>query len=344
MSPFGLQVVMSNGSQWKSVGKQLTVRPSDSVTPTLLSTSTATGPPRMAGSPGGLSLITMAGNGTAYLYDGMWDAYTVSNRPYTTQTTVQGYYGPLAAGPQGSYFLMNGFILNSSLAGIGGSESPSSTLAGALSSQRNIAAVAAIDESTFVRLTTPVKQNLTSTPSSDPRPTLELADLRNNAVRVVGAVAEDPVASLFGNTRVNVPPRQLAVDSQGTAYAITLSGLSVIPLTPTGSTSPQITGGSSAILNATDGTSNLRPGSFIMVNGQNLAAPAVATQLPAPTVLGGSCVTFSDMSAPLLQTSAAQIVAQVPNYIPAGRYVVQVRSLATGQQSDPVLIIVQNPQ
>ncbi|MCL5743666.1 MAG: hypothetical protein M1541_07035 [Acidobacteria bacterium] len=339
MSAFGLQAVMSDGSQWEAVNNQLTVRPADSVTPVKFSTTTQTGPPRMIATPGGLSIMTMAANGTTYLYDGLSDAYTVSNRPYTTQTTVQGYYGPLAAGPQGTYFLMNGFILNSALSAMGGSDSPSSTQAGPLASRRNIAAVAAIDGNTFLRLTTPVKQNLTSTPASDPRPTLEMVDLRDNSINIVGAVAENPVSSLFGTARINVPPRQIAVDSKGTAYAITLSGLSVIPLTASGASRPQIAGGAAGVINANDGA-DILPGSFLWVSGQNLATTASATQVPAPTVLGGSCVMLGNVAAPLIQTSPGQIVAQLPDNFAPGPYVLQVRSLATGQQSDPVLITV----
>jgi len=60
------------------------------------------------------------GTGTAYLYDAMADTFTVSNRVYT-QTTIAGYFGPLAAAPDGSYYLTNGLVLNSSLSVLGGS-------------------------------------------------------------------------------------------------------------------------------------------------------------------------------------------------------------------------------
>ncbi|MFB3825990.1 MAG: hypothetical protein ACE15B_04440 [Bryobacteraceae bacterium] len=332
MGLYGLQVVMSTGSQWRMVDGRLTTRAADSVTPVQL-----TSPVRLAAAPGGTAIITAAGNGTAYLYNGLADVYTVSNRPYT-QNTIQGYYGPLAAGPGGAYFLMNGFVLNSALAAVGGSESPTSTQSGPLASRRNVAAVAAIDESTFARLTTPVKQSLTSTPTSDARPTLELIDLRTNSVTVAGAVAENPVQSLFGNSRLNVPPRQLAVDSQGVAYAITVSGLTVIPLTASGASRPGLT--AAGVTNAIDGTANIRPGSFIAISGQNLASTAKASDLTPPTVLGGSCVTFSGTAAPLLETAPGRILAQVPETLAPGSYVLQVRSLATGQRSDAIVTSV----
>ena len=114
-------------------------------------------------------------------------------------------------------------------------------------------------------------------------------------------------------------------------------------MTPSGVSRPLLATGNGAIVNATDGTRTMKPGSFILVNGSNLALPGMADQLPAPVILGGSCVTFSDTAVPLLQTASGQISAQVPPDLPAGTYVVQVRSLATGQQSDPAVFTVQKP-
>jgi uncharacterized protein (TIGR03437 family) len=79
------------------------------------------------------------------------------------------------------------------------------------------------------------------------------------------------------------------------------------------------------------------------VNGSNLASTATASTLPTPTVLGGSCVTFNDVALPLLQTSGGQIVAQISTAVTQGINIVQVRSLGTGQKSDPVQVTVQPP-
>jgi hypothetical protein len=146
--------------------------------------------------------------------------------------------------------------------------------------------------------------------------------------------------TVFGTTRANVPPRLLAADASGNAYALTLSGLSVIPLTPQGSPPPQIASGANAIVNSSDGTTKFAPGSFIAVNGSNLASSGKATQLPAPIVLGGSCVTIGNLAIPLLQTSSGQIAAQLPGNLRPGMYATQVRSLANGQQSQSVVITV----
>jgi uncharacterized protein (TIGR03437 family) len=134
----------------------------------------------------------------------------------------------------------------------------------------------------------------------------------------------------------------MVVDSAGaTVYAITLSGISVISLTPSGpDTRPSITPGAGGIVNASDGTPNIKPGSFITISGRNLATAATADTIPPPTLLGGSCVTFGDVAVPLLIASTGQIQAQVPTTLQAGTQVVEVRSLATAQDSDPVIVTV----
>src|SRR5262249_44121017 len=321
-SIYGLQIVMSDGSQWKAVGTRVTTRPEDPVTPVKFTVSNSSGPVRMIAAPDGKSIVTREGSGKVYLYDGLADSYSLSNQPYP-EGTIAGYFGPLAAGPGAGYVLENSWILNSSLVAIGGSASPTSASAGAAASNRNIAAAAPVDANSFVWLTTPVLQNITSTPTSDSRPDLELVQLSTGSVTVVGAVAENPIDSLFGNSRINASPRQMAVDSNGNVYVLTLSGLSVIPLGSPGR--PQLASGANGVVNASDGTRNYRPGSFLLINGANLATPATATDLPVPRLLGGSCVTLSDVAIPILEASGSQISVQVPADLAPGFYVMRVR-------------------
>jgi len=355
---FGLQFVMSDGSQWKVVsGNQATVRAADSVTPV-----------RFAGAPNygmlstndGKYILTLNGSGIAYLYDAVSDAY-VSQRQLLTGT-IQGYYGVLGAGPAGAYFLMDGLILNSALTVVGGSAQPGAqsitvtpggpgfpgggggggiTVTIVNIGQRNVASLAALSDSTFLRLTTPVRQTITTATRDDSRTTLEMINLNTGEDQLIGVAPENPVTSVFGTTRSNVQPRMMAVDSAGTtAYAITLSRLSVISLSPTGSNTRPTIAGAGGVMNSADRTADIRPGSFITISGSNLAGAAVADSLPPPTVLGGSCVTFGDVAVPLLVTSTGEIQAQVPDTLRPGTQVVAVRSLATAQQSDPVTITV----
>ena len=185
-----------------------------------------------------------------------------------------------------------------------------------------------------------MRQNITTVTKDDSRTTLEVVNLKTGSDTLAGVVPENPVVNVFGTTRFNTNPRMMAVNSAGTtAYLITLSGLSVVSLTPTGTdTRPAIS--ANGIVNAADGTPNFQPGSFITINGKNLADAATASTIPPPTVLGGSCVTFGDIAVPLLISSSGQIQAQVPDTLPAGTHVVEVRSLSTAQDSDPVVVTV----
>jgi hypothetical protein len=257
----------------------------------------------------------------------------------STTTAIQGYYGPMAAGPNGSYYLVDGVIMNSSLIQEGGSFVPST--AGAITPTRNVAAVAPVDSASFVQLTTPIRATITSTTTDDPRTELELVNIVNGTDNLIGVVPEQPLVTILGTTRYNTTPRNMVVDAAGTtAYALTISGLSVISLAATSSATQPTINAANGIVNSTDGSTNIQPGGFVTINGQNLASPAKALTVPPPTVLGGSCVTFGDISAPLLQTASGQILAQVPPTVLPGAQIVEVRSLATAQESAPVEITV----
>ena len=346
----GLQFMMSNGSFWRVVGNEATVRLANTITPVTIGA-----PQYMIATPGGENILTLAGNGMAYLYDALADTYTASRQLY--DQTPQSYFGPLAAADRGSFYVVGGMILNSTLALIGGSERPGATQflppqqqgqppiqVIVSAGQRNVAMSYPLDQSRFVRLTTPVRQNTTAQTRDDVRPTFEMVDTRTGAESVVGIAPENPVQSVFGAARVNVPSKQMAIDSNGTAYAITLSGLSVVQLSTSGTPSrPSITTGARGIVNSNDGTPNFRPGSFITISGTDLAGAGAADTLPLPTLLGGTCVTFNDIALPLMQTSSGQISAVIPPEVRAGQNVVQVRSLANALSSEPIVVTVQRP-
>jgi hypothetical protein len=339
---------MSNGGFWRLVGNTATPRIANPVTPI-----TIPGPQQMIATPGGEYVLTLSGNGNAYLYDALADTYTAARLLYN-QTPVS-FFGPLGAAPQGAYFLAGGMILSPSLAVVGGAERPGVTQFQpppapgqppvqiiVSSGQRNVASVYPLNENVFIRMTTPVRQNINAATRDDARPTMEIVDLRTGAESVAAIAPENPIFSVFGSQRINIPPRQMVVDSKGNTYSITLSGLTIVPVTLTGvPPRPLITGGSRGIVNSNDGTPNFKPGSFITINGTNLASAATADQIPLPTVLGGSCVIFNEVPLPLMQTSTGQISAQVPGDMRPGVSVVQVRSLMNAASSDPIVVTVQ---
>jgi hypothetical protein len=332
----GLQFVMSNGGMWQVIGGTALPRAATSVAPATISAST-TAPAAMLATPGDDFILTLNSAGTAYLYDATADTYVTSRLLFNP---IQGYYGVLGALPGGTYLTADSLILNQSLTTVGGAATPSAQ--GPITTTRNVVAVAPLSTTSFLRLTTPVRSSITATTIDDSRTTLELVDIAAGSDSLVAVVPENPVYSVFGTTRFNANPRQMVVDSAGaTAYAITLSGLSVVSLAPNGAgTLPTINPGASGIVNSADGTANITPGSFITVSGQNLASKATASTVPPPTVLGGSCVTFGDVAVPLLTTSTGQIQAQVPDTLLPGTQIVQVRSLATAQDSAPITITV----
>jgi hypothetical protein len=208
---------------------------------------------------------------------------------------------------------------------------------------RNVASIAPIDENDFARLTTAVRTNLTTTTTADTHTTLEVVNVVTGAVTSTFRVPENPPVSVFGATRQPTPPRQMVVDSTGTAYAITISGLSVIPLAPASAATTPSLSATQPIINSVDGTANFKPGSFVTINGSSLASLAVANTLPTPTVLGGSCVVMNNVAIPLLQTSSGSIAAQIPASMRAGEVVMEVRSLATAQSSSPVVVTIKAP-
>lgn len=351
----GLQYVASNGNLWEVVAGTAVPRQGTFVTGVNATTgaqTAITAPQYMMGAADGSKILLLGGNETAYLYDGLTDTYTSENPLFSG--TVTGYYGPLAIAPNNTYMLANGMVLNSSLSVIGGAATPGSTPVTppaqpgqpsnpvAQSPLRNVAAVAPLDQTYFVRMTTPVRSSVTATITDDAHTTLEKVNTLTGVTQIVAEMPENPITSLFGSARTNVPPRQMAVDAAGNVYALTLSGLSVVPIATTSAATLPAAAATRPVTNATTGTTSFSPGGFIAINGTNLASTASATSLPAPTVLGGSCVLFDGTAIPLLSTSPTQIVGQLPATIRPGANVMQIRSLNNAQRSNPVAVTVGN--
>jgi len=352
-----LQFMMSNGDLWEVIGGQAVPRTGTFVTGVSATTGAQTaiaGPLQyqsMVGSADGSTILLMGGTGEAYLYNGLTDAYTASNQFVTGAIT--GYYGPLGAAANGAFLLANGLVMNQSLTAIGGATAPGLVPVTPPSSSgqpngvaqsplRNVAATAPVSQTSFLRMTTPVRTAITSAITDDIHTTLQLVSTATGATSTVAEMPDNPVYTLLGSTRTAMPARQMVVDANGVAYAITLSGLSVMPTATATSATTPATASSRAVANATNGSAVFAPGAFIEINGTNLASTATASTLPAPTVLGGSCVLVDDVAIPLLSTSPTQIMAQLPATIRGGSNVLQVRSLVNAQRSTPVVVSIQN--
>ena len=349
----GLQLMMSNGANatfWRESNGVAVPRAANNVTPASL-----TLPVSMSSSPLGEFVLVMSGNNNAstYLYDAFADTFTASKQVY--EQAPVSYFGPTSAAPSGSYFLANGLILSSSLAILGGTERPGATQNTFIqvgpfgfnqqtvvsNGQRNVAAIATVDENNYLRMTTPVRQNLNSTTKDDARTIIESVNIQTGGLSEVAIGPDSPQQNVFGNTRLNIPSRQMAIDSTFNAYAITLSGVSIMPVDVKGpQPTPTVPDGIKGVINTNDNTNVLRPGAFITINGTDMGADSVATSLTPPTVLGGTCVTLNDQPLPLLSVTGTQITAQIPENALPGTAVLQVRSLARSANSDPILITI----
>ena len=346
----GLQFTTSNGNVWRTIANQAVVRPGGGV---FNAAGTVGGNRYMTASPGGEYAFLLAGNNPAsgYLYDATLDTYTASRVVF--QNAYASYVAPVAGGPRGEYYIAGGLILGSSMTPIGGVERPGTTQnqVGAngqvtqisvSAGNRNVFSVYPLDATRILRTTTPVRTSATAITRDEERTTLELLDIKTQSESIAGILPENPVFFVSGSTQqINVPGRQMAVDSKGTVYILTVSGITMIPTTPTTTaTQPAIPSGSRGIVNANDGTTVYKAGSFITINGRSLATAAAADSIPLPTVLGGSCVTFNDVPLPIISSSPTQIVAQIPADVKAGLNIVQVRSLLNAQQSESVTVTV----
>ncbi len=356
MGDTALQFVASNGYLWEVINGQATPRAGTFVTgvnsttgaQTALSTADLS---MLASADGSTALVKSGTSGpNVYLYNGLTDNYTNSRQIIPTTTAVTGYDGPLGVSPTGAYMLANGLVLNSALTQIGGATAPGGTPvtppgqpanSAGQSPLRFVAAVAPIDDRLFLRMTTPVRANITTASTDDIHTTLQLVDTKTGVSSTVAEMPDNPAYSVFTGTRVPMPARQMVVDGSGTAYAITLAGLSVAPTTTANANTLPVLAANRAVLNANNGSNAFGPGSFITISGTNLASTATATTLPPPTVLGGSCVLMDGVALPLLSTSPTQIQAQIPATIHSGPNVLQVRSLDNAQRGTPMLVSVQ---
>lgn len=333
----GIQVLMSDGSLWKVVGNSMEPR---TLNPTIFNGArTIPGPQSMAATPEGSNLLVLAGNGTAYLYDSTADDFV--RAASVIPTPITGYYGAIAAGPNGQYYLTNDQLLNSALTSqTSAATGPTSgtglpSPGGPTLSSRPVAAVAAVGGQSYARFSMPPRASAATAPTD--AGLIEIVDVSTQRTTASANTLEGPLTAAIGTTRAAVSGRTMAVDPAGpTAYILTASGLSIIPLSPNNQPGPTVRGG--GVVNSANFTPAIAPGGLVSILGQNLAANAVASATPLPTVLGGSCVTLNNAPLPILATSAGQINVQLPPTLAAGRYPLVVHSLA-GQAASTALTV-----
>ena len=311
----GPLVVMSNGTLWRVVGNELVPRPTSQI----IGTATIAAPRSMAATPNGEFALLLAGNGNAYLYDASVDdfvqARTVASNP------IQGYYGPVTAGPRGQYFAVNGLVLNQSLSPISGTDVPTAT-------SRPIAGVSTAGGTTYARFTTPVAARAGNGVALQlDVPTIEIVDVASGATMRSIPALEGPLNQVVGTARTNIDGRTLAVDiADNTAYSITSSGLSIIPIDVQPVTDRPVPA-RNGVVNVGSYTTTIAPNGLVSIFGQNLGASAIASTSPLPTFLGGVCLTLGQVPLPLLMTSPGQINAVIPFDTAVGRGNLVIRNV-----------------
>ena len=321
----GPQVLMSNGTLWMIVGA--TVVPRTLNTDVFGTVVAIPAPQTMASSPEGSFVLLLGGNGGAYLYSAADDDFVAARQ--VIPTPIQGYYGPIAAGPGGQYYLVNNQVLNQALTPIGTSTTAAS---------RPVSAVAAVDAQSFVRFSVPPRASATAVATD--AGLIEVVNATSQQTTAAANALEGPLTAVTGTARANINGRTMAIDaSSATVYVLTASGLHIVPFDTTGTQNIPLAP-ANGVVNTANYMPSVASGGLVSIFGQRLASAASAGSTPLPTVLGGTCVTLNNTPLPLLASFPNQINAQLPPTLAAGRYPLVVRSIANHEASSSATVAV----
>ena len=356
-SQHGPRVLMTDGTLWKIVGNSLL--PSTASTAavgniTSIGTAATAQQAQMVSTTDGAYTLILSGTGMAYLYSAVNDSIINARSALANTTgTISSYYGAVAAGPGGEYYLVNDQVLNQALTIVSSPTSTTTTgpsqpiqigpitigglppISNVTLTARPVAAVAAATAQNYLRFSTPLRASSTAVPTD--AGLVELVDVSTQRAMASMYTLEGPLTQVVGSTRVNVAGRTMALDSAtATVYALTASGLSVVPLAATNA-APTLS--SSPIVNSANYQNKMAPGGLVSIFGQNLGTNGVSGA-PLPAILGGTCVTLGNTPLPLLLTSPTQINAQLPPTVAAGTYPLVVRSVSNQAASNSANAVV----
>jgi len=146
---------------------------------------------------------------------------------------------------------------------------------------------------------------------------VELSNPANILTTRTSEAPRFPTASVAGSTLASGGPtsaasafiRSLVALPNGSIISLTQSGFTVLPANFDSTTSKPVI---SSVVNTSDPAQALTAGGLISVLGSNLASTTVSSSaVPAPTVLGDSCVTVNGIAIPLFLVSPTRINAQL---------------------------------
>jgi uncharacterized protein (TIGR03437 family) len=156
-------------------------------------------------------------------------------------------------------------------------------------------------------------------------PSIQILDVRTGSARGQVNALEGPLIQP-ATGRLVIGGRTMAIDAAGTtAYVISTSGLSIIPMTPVAA-APRINQGGA--VNLASYLPAVAANGLLSIFGQNLGTADIAYATPLPLVLGGTCVTLGNVPLPLFYSTPSQINAQIPPGLAPGTYSLVVRSIA----------------
>jgi uncharacterized protein (TIGR03437 family) len=318
---------------------------------------TVLGASAMVSAGDGSAIMLVSGNlgavPTLYLYDPIADTFPISRLPANTGITT-GMRQALAAAGDGSVYVVDNTVFNSVLGPQGalvntaiGPVGNASLALGNIISGNSVfriqGAAAAVGPAQASNVQTLQRINLSTL----------LMDLSISLVEPL----MDFSPSLIGtppttNTRLWPPPQTalelgvtgqtvlpahgMLMDSSNNIYMLTLSGLSIVSVTPSIGRAPSF----SSVVNTPSHTGALAAGGLISILGTNLADVASAGTAPLPTLLGGVCVTANEVTIPLISTSPTEIDAQLPSNLATGRVILTIRSTKLGLSSPGLSILV----
>ncbi len=300
----------------------------------------------------GSSVALVEANGTMRLYDPVADTFVVTRT--AAQTQLPALRGAATAAADGSYFVIDNNVYNSSLVyqsvlgGIAGGiippggVNPNAAL-GVVTTGNNLVRVqggtAAAPVQSLQRLSLTTLQANLQVSMAEP-----IMDINLQGATAIGAGTRlwppRPTALELGlNNNTVLLQRGMLTDAGGNnTYLLTYSGLSVVSLAVSTGRTPIFA--ANGVVSSVNRTNRVSPGSLISILGTNLADPDSASSTPLPKSLGGVCITANEIAIPLLTTSSNQIDAQLPPELTTGRVTLTIRSTRLGISSAGVPVAV----
>jgi uncharacterized protein (TIGR03437 family) len=313
-------------------------------------TNTIQGGSVLTSAGNGSGILVVSGNpGTAanlLLYDPISDTFPITR----TGAVAAPLRGTVTAASDGSFYVVDNTVFNSVLGSQGslvvapvgpiiGPGAATIQAWGDVISGNNVFRVQAAATGSTVQ--TLQRFDLTSLFSNQTISLPEqLMDFTPNSIGIGTRQWPPRVVTLeLGVTgQTQLPTHGMLADTSNNVYMLTLSGLSVVSVTPAVGRAPSFSAAN--VVNTPSRSGRLSAGGLISILGSNLADFGTANTAPLPTQLGGVCVTANEVTIPLMSTSPTEIDAQLPPNLATGPITLTVRSTALGVSSPGVQIQV----